>query len=513
VFGSEKVLLACALLFAAACGGEKQYTVSGKVSGATAEGVVVTLSGGGGISTTSTTSGGLYSLTAVGGSYTLTPSKDLYTFSPPSKSLNLNSGDVVGQDFTATALGGALDGSFGGEGKVTAGAGSRNGNLTSVAVQADGRILAGGILWYSATTAASFVVSRYLPDGTLDDSFASGGTATTTFGNNPCYVTGLAIQADQKIVAAGSILGPPSSGFALARYTAEGSLDPSFGSSGTVMTVVGAGSAANAVALQPDGKILVAGMSTPSSTSSSQPFALARYNADGSLDAAFGNGGTVMTAIGTDQDGINSLAVQADGKIVVAGYSNYGSPGEPAMALARYNADGSLDPTFGSSGKLTTLFDNGNLSWASGVTVQPDGKIVASGFSDASYPFNSRTFAFARYLPDGTLDWAFGSSGKVTGTPVSQANALAIQADGKIIFAGAATSTSPGRSAFLVARLRADGQIDRRFGIQGSVTTMFSTDGDEATGIAIQADGKVVVVGRAGWPPGPVSFSLARYWP
>jgi uncharacterized delta-60 repeat protein len=312
---------------------------------------------------------------------------------------------------------GDLDPSFGEGGKVTTDVGPGSEMAAAIAIQADGKIVVAG----RGGPFSDFVLARYNTDGNLDPSFGIGGQVTTDFGGNNDAASGVAIQADGKIVAAGSAA-PESSccQFALARYNTDGSLDPSFGTGGQVTTDFGGLDEASGVAIQADGKIVVAGRGGPSSD-----FALARYNADGTLDPSFGTGGQVTTDFGGFGDAANGVAIQTDGKIVAAG---------TGFALARYNTDGSLDPSFGTGGQVTTRGGDD----AFGIAIQSDGKIVAAGF--ISFDFN-QDFALARYNVDGSLDGMvttdFGDrSGDV-------AEAVAIQADGKIVAAGGAGPCSP----------------------------------------------------------------------
>jgi uncharacterized delta-60 repeat protein len=262
----------------------------------------------------------------------------------------------------------------------------------------------------------------------------------------------VAIQADGKIVAAGQTApGGLSCQFALARYNTDGSLDPSFGPDGTVMTDFGGGFAAFAqargIAIQVDGKIVAAGVGGPSSD-----FALARYNTDGSLDPSFGPGGTVTTDFG-GFDGANAVAIQADGKIVAAGIGGFLS----TFALTRYNTDGSLDPSFGTGGQVTTQFTGLNSESAMGLAIQTNGKIVAAGF--AFFPFFHSDFALARYNTDGSLDPSFGTGGTVMtdfGDGVdAEGDGVAIQADGKIVVVGGAGPCTP-PCEFALARYLGD---------------------------------------------------------
>jgi uncharacterized delta-60 repeat protein len=272
---------------------------------------------------------------------------------------------------------------------------------------------------------------------------------------------------------------------------------------------------ANAVALQEDGKIVAAG------TAGFRGFALVRYGTNGTPDATFGDEGVVVSNVvpGDDDEVIEDIVVQADGKIVVAGCVIRG--GGFRFAVARYETDGDLDPTFGGDGKVVTRFTDG---WdeAQAVALQEDGKIVAAGTA------NQRRFAVARYETDGTLDTTFGGDGLATanltsGQGFEVANDVAIQANGKIVAAGEAGAgfreiSSPyGRAAlagvFALVRFRQSGRLDLGFGRDGGVLTNFNRRIERARGVAVQPDGKIVAVGSAGEVDGDsdVRFALARY--
>ena len=286
-----------------------------------------------------------------------------------------------------------------------------------------------------------------------------------------------------------------SQDYALARYNTDGSLDQTFGAGGTVITDVSHGSdAVWAVAIQSDGRIVAAGVA-------SGDFALARYNADGTLDTQFGNGGTMTTDFGGD-DKANALALQRDGQIVVAGVA-----GGRDFALVRYRADGRLDATFGTEGRVVTDFsDNTDVAYA--LAIQPDGMIVAAG---ATGGFPSAKFALARYNADGSLDAGFGAEGRVTiefGRD-ARAHALAIQSDGRIVTGGFVNNGSSGDGA--LTRHNADGTIDRSFGTAGRVLTEFGGR-NFGSAMAIQLDGTIIVAGSDDFPP-YYDFAVARYEP
>ena len=208
-------------------------------------------------------------------------------------------------------------------------------------------------------------------------------------------------------------------------------------------------------------------------------FALARYNADGRLDTTFDSDGKLTTDFFGSDNAATAVAVQSDGKIVVAGYAWNQDTGTPDFALARYNADGRLDTTFDSDGKLTTDFFSlfGSFDIATAVAVQSDGKIVAAGYAETFWFDSDLTsdFALARYNADGSLDTTFDSDGKLTtdffggGGRDDEAIAVAVQSDGKIVAAG---YSSP-NADFALARYNADGSLDTTFDSDGRLTTDF----------------------------------------
>src|SRR5881397_614046 len=201
--------------------------------------------------------------------------------------------------------------------------------------------------------------------GSLDSTFGAGGKTTTSFGTGSADIYALVLQPDGKLVAAGSDVS--QSAFALVRYNANGSLDPTFGMSGTASTPIGIDtSGASALVLQSDGKLVAA------------DFAVVRYNTNGSLDATFGAGGKVTTSIGSDEDDAYALALQPDGKLVAAGVTLNGFRWD--FALVRYNTNGSLDTTFGTGGTVTTPIGTGDNS-VSALVLQSDGKLVAAGYA------------------------------------------------------------------------------------------------------------------------------------
>jgi uncharacterized delta-60 repeat protein len=344
--------------------------------------------------------------------------------------------------------------------------------------------------------------------GALDPSFGTGGEVTTTVGSGTTYTEAeaLRVQPDGKIVAAGYGTNGSNYDFALARYNPSGSLDTSFDGDGKVVTDFGShDDLAYSLALQPDGKIVVAGRSH---NGGDWDFALARYNPDGSLDTSFGpaHNGKVRTDFASSNDLAYGVALQPDGKIVVAGGSYTTFPNY-LFAVARYNPDGSLDTTFNGTGKVTTSV-GGVDDQANAVALQPDGKIVTGG---NSWNGSNDDFALVRYNANGSLDTSFNATGKLTtavGSGFDVANALALQPDGKIVAAGSSVNTGA-YSVFGLVRYNPNGSLDTSFGSGGKVWTEFTPYGDGASALALQPDGKIVAAGTSSGR----NFALARYNP
>lgn len=406
-------------------------------------------------------------------------------------------------NISASLAPGSLDPNFSADGKATTDfSSSEVGN--AVVVQADGKIVAAGAFNNGANY--DFAVFRYNADGSLDTSFDGDGKVITSVGSSQDSAAAVAIQADGKIVAAGhSSIDGVSAIFALVRYNADGSLDASFGTGGKVITAVPY-SAIYEIAIQPDGKIIAAGQSYNDTTYTD--FTLARYNPNGALDTSFGAGGIVTTDFGIYESAY-SVAIQADGKIVAAGHRDDGEFGFSNFVLARYNADGSLDTSFDTDGRVITTFDG--TGSANAVAIQSDGKILAAGYSQSCYIFSCTApdFAIVRYNTNGSLDTSFDNDGKVITNfgGGDSALAVAIQTNGKIVASGYATNNSI--VDFALARYNSDGSLDTSFDTDGKVTTDFGNF-EVASDVAVQADGNIVAAGY-GRNDLNYDFVLSRY--
>ena len=404
---------------------------------------------------------------------------------------------------------GSIDDTFGTDGIVSTPVGSLTNIAYSVVLQNDGKILTAG---YSIDGSKdNFTVLRYGNDGTLDDTFGTNGIVITPVGSGNDIVKSVAIQDDGKIIAAGSSEYGPYNNFAVVRYNVDGNLDNLFGTNGIVSTSISTSiNVIKSLAIQSDNKIIAAGY-TNLSNSSYDNFSIARYNENGKLDNTFGTDGIANAFLGTTGGQAQSVAIQNDGKIVAGGYSNNGSNFD--FGLVRYNSNGSIDNTFGTNGFLINPIGSSD-DFLNSIALQEDGKIVAAGYSRFS---GAAGFSIARFKPDGTLDYTFGSGGVtaiflnydlVGDMGEDKAQSVSIQNDGKIVVGGY-TFIGVGY-AFGVVRLDTNGVIDSTFGGDGIVTTHLGTDDDFAHSMAIQSDGKIILAGES-WNGNNYDFALVRY--
>lgn len=342
--------------------------------------------------------------------------------------------------------------------------------------------------------------------GDLDLTFGQGGVVRTSFGNYTDQGRAVAIQSDGKIVVAGVTYinsFQPTVFPAIARYNPDGTLDLSFANGGKTFHRLGG--AYESVIIQPDGKILVAGNGD---ISGNRDFLVRRYNANGSLDNTFGSEGVVSTGFGNGTgDYIQSVLLQPDGKIVAVGASDNGGS-ESSFALARYNSDGSLDASFDGDGKLTTTVLE--YSYGRAGVLQPDGKIVVAGYARTNSA--NLGFALARYNSNGSLDTSFGTAGKFVvnvGRRNSYALAVALEASGKIVAAGANDAGNDQRD-FALVRCNPNGSLDEFFGAKGIVQTDVDAVNNESSAVIIQPNGKIIIGGTSSSGT-QVQSTLVRY--
>jgi uncharacterized delta-60 repeat protein len=403
----------------------------------------------------------------------------------------------------ATAAPGDLDTTFSGDGKVISAISTSGDDVAKgVAIQRDGKIVVAG--YCTGASSRDFCVARYNSNGTLDDTFSSDGKVIASITSSNDDGRAVAIQADGKIVVAGTCGVFPNRDFCLARFTDVGILDDTFSSDGRVVTPIGLGDAdASSIAIAADGKIIVAGSCVANSKSN---FCVARYLADGELDPSWFSDGTAVIGLTIDDDFANSVAIQPDGKIVIGGYC--GPSTNVDFCLVRFLATTGLDTMFGSAGRVFTEIGT-FIEVISSLALQADGKIVAGGTYTLS---GDPSFAITRYNVNGSLDVSFSNDGIRAfslGSGSDAARATAIQVDGKIVLAGRCDNA--GRDAFCVARLNGDGTNDQTFSTNGTTITPIGLAGDDiAEAMAIDANGNIVLAGTCGTAPNR-NFCVARF--
>jgi uncharacterized delta-60 repeat protein len=383
---------------------------------------------------------------------------------------------------------------------------------TATVLQPDGKILVAGIV-FEIGGDDNFLLARFNANGTPDLSFGTGGKITLDFSGFTDRAYAIVLQPDGKILLAGRTGNALSDDFALARFNANGTIDSSFGTGGKVtLDFFGLQDVARAMALQPDGKIVLAGSAA---NTLSYDFAVARFNANGTLDLGFGIGGKTRVDFAGLDDFADAMALQPDGKILLAGSSVTADLFPSDFGLTRLNPNGTLDSSFGVGG-VTYVDFNSNRDSAYAMALQSDGKILLAGLVRTSGVNDN--FGMVRFNANGVLDSSFGTGGKVTydaGGNNDYANAMALQADGKILLGGQERSAPfPQNSNFELVRFNPNGVPDSSFNNKASFDfgTVNSTD-DFISAIAVQPDGRILAVGTAADPNDVSDIALARYNP
>ena len=396
---------------------------------------------------------------------------------------------------------GTLDPTYN-SGVVTTSIGTGNAMSTGLAIQADGRILLTGNA--SNGIDNDFGIIRYKEDGTLDTDFNTTGKVQIDFNAVDDFPEGVAIRpTDGKIIVAGYTFNGSGFDFAVAQYLPDGTPDPMFGNNGRVITPLGTTAFCKALVVQNDGKIVTAGYSSQGNN----VLTIIRYLDDGSPDNSFDGDGIVMTPVGFSSATATSLLIQPDDKILVAGQAFNEATLRWEAALVRYHPNGSLDESFNESGVVTTAIENKDVM-INAIARDTDGKILSGGYLGTT-PSNNN-FTLIRYLPDGRLDSMFGTNGVLV-VPFSnqnnQLNALLIQPDHKIIAGG--TATINGKDHFALARYDVNGVPDPAFGINGKVSTAIGNFAG-IQGLAFDRQGRIVASG-ASFNGTSFQFTSARY--
>jgi uncharacterized delta-60 repeat protein len=397
---------------------------------------------------------------------------------------------VLLQAHSVLATPGAVDPTFGVGGKALADFASADDVAHALALLEDGRIVVAGRA--RSSSASDVALARFTADGAPDRSFGDGGRVVADLGAEDAAY-GVALQADGGIVVAGAT-GAEAFDVVVARFDAGGSLDPRFGDGGRARIDFGGGDdRARALALQPDGKMVVAGWTTRDGRT--RP-ALVRLTADGALDRSFGGTGRVVADVGAADARAHAIALRPDGGIVVAGSA------ADDVLVASYRRDGTLDRSFADGGTL--VVDAGGADAALALALAGDGAVVVAGtatFAQAGGPAPAARVVLVRLTADGKRDASFGGAGVVLHAidgRAGDARALALQADGRLVVAGSAAGTDA--DDLLLLRVLGDGSLDASFGAGGIALTDFASRGDAAHALALQPDGRIVAAGSTGGP-------------
>ncbi len=405
---------------------------------------------------------------------------------------------------------GSHDLSFGTNGKVITPISAGNDIPYAIKVQQDGKILVAGSAIH---TTDDIVLVRYNTNGSLDASFGTGGKVIVDYGGNE-IINSMVLQPDGKIVLAGRYSSGTSYHMLAARFNPDGSLDPGFGGTGIAHYNLGQNSLATSMVQQANGKFVLAGIIEEPNPL--MDIALLRLNADGTRDDGFGVSGLVQTNIGTLIDEANDIAIQPDGRLVIVGRVAGGTSGNPTdFLIVRYLSNGDLDPSFDGDGIVNTSILPGSsnaVEIANVVRIQPDGNIVVGGRTGN---FSSQDFILVRYLPNGSIDPAFGIVRTQFTSPDSPEilEDLMIQPDGKILAAGNAINN--GNPGWAFARYLPNGTLDNSFDDDGKlvypINDVFPTNHlNTALALALWGN-RIYAAGTSKSSPSNIEFTLMAF--
>lgn len=370
--------------------------------------------------------------------------------------------------------------------------GSSDSQALALVVQPDGKFVVAGYSVKFGTT-REFMLARFDTDGTLDPTFGIGGVSVPTIDNNWRMIFDMKLDSSGRFVVAGKDSTGVDSYGAVARFRADGSLDTTFNAGGATpgylkIDSTGSEDSLRSLALTSDGHIVAVGLTYVGNDSNAL---LARIAPNGTLDATFDNDGIVLQPLPNGQDVPQSIAVDADGRYVVAGVFQTGVSRD--IGVSRYLPSGILDQNFGTQGR-TTIAMGQDSSHADQVLFQGNGRIVVIGATDLVFP---NTLVVTRLLADGSLDPSFGTAGIATAGLGSQHQFLTggfIQSDGRILVVGSAQKPVSDYD-FLVARFNGDGSLDTSFGSGGFRVHDSGGDQEYLRGVTVLSDGSIVAAG------------------
>ena len=415
-------------------------------------------------------------------------------------------GDALPADWTDATVGcsapGNLDPSFGVGGFAPVALGLNSGAFAVVFEPSSGRLLVAGS---SPADHRRCIVFALRDDGNLDTTYGTNGLTQVELTDYNCDVDDIALQSTGALVVVGEAYAEPVGGHPmLFRLAPDGSLDASFGTSGVVVAQPDVYGQVEGVVIDAQDRIVTAVQDSDDFDGTTTHFAVARYTPDGALDSTFASGGVALDAFQDGQDVAYDVALQSDGKIVVAGAAANTSKSD--FGLARYEPDGSLDPTFGSGGTTIARFGGGGAGV--GVALDATGRAVVVGnFSSGG--------AAARFTTDGVLDTQFADQGELV-THVNPYGLgfqhVIVSATGNVLVAGSWNDT-PATMELLLARFDASGVPDPTFGAGGYAVASAGTNRNLGWSLVQQPDGKIVVVGTHGTWPSPPDVLVARFCP
>lgn len=390
-----------------------------------------------------------------------------------------------------------------------------NSNTCSSSVlQPDGKLLLCGWTLESGKEADVLII-RLMPDGSMDNSFGTEGFVRVDHAKHTEKANAIALQADGRIVITGSESNknyPHDYDFATLRLNPDGSVDKSFGYEGWVITDLGTDDEfASVIAIQPNGKILSAGRIDVGGHSD---FAMVRYLPDGSLDSLFGNAGIVQTTFLNDWrtwDEAHAIALFPDGKILLGGYAD----ARQLFGLAKYNPDGTIDSTFGEYGLVTMDWGNLKSGVITTIQITDDGGFLAGGqVSNMEFP-GKGNIAIVRYQSNGDLDPEFGLNGiaKISIGELSTIGDMKLMSDGSIIIAGTSNIRWETYFDWLLVRLSANGKLDTSFDSDGYVTLIMGIGINSVNQVLVQPDDKIILTGntKGGYKGSPSNFAAVRF--
>ena len=407
---------------------------------------------------------------------------------------------------------GILDTDFNGMGYFSHDFGN-NDILQDVMIQPDQKIICTG-LRLSPSYTGELIVMRLNSDGTLDTTFGDNGYFSFLIGQET-YGVESAITADGKIIVAGiEYVQDYTADFMVLRLNTDGTLDTTFGTDGyTLVDIGGVDQITQALAVQPDGKILISGTSKDTETPNyNNAPTILRLNADGSLDETYGQNGFVQIATVFVDNELTTIKVQPDGKIIASGHFEQAFDGSSDfdVLLIRTDEDGNMDPDFGDNGIVIQAIDLG-IDDSFGMDFDAAGNIYAAGFTSVAFT-GALNMVLLKFLPDGTLDTSFGNNGFVQDATneINYANDLLVQPDGKVLACGGYGSNFGGTQDFVFWRYLSNGTPDPDFGTNGRVLSDITGNTEDCNSIALQGDGKILAAGKGNFT-NQSDFLVARY--